>query len=121
MKKVLIIEDDKTVRSGLQTLMKSEGFEVFSADNGTDGLELANTHLPDIILCDIAMPQMNGYDVLAALRSTPATATIPLIFLTAKVMPNEEQKGLEMGANAYLKKPMWPEDIMNTVKKFVSA
>jgi chemotaxis family two-component system response regulator PixG len=117
MPKVLIVEDDKIVRSGLKVLMVNEGFETYFTDDGTEALRLASQHVPDVVICDIAMPVMDGYEVLKSLRANPVTARIPVMFLTAKITPEEEEKGLQMGASAYLKKPMWPEEILEAVKE----
>jgi len=119
MAKVLIVEDDKIVRSGLKVLMVNEGFETYFTDDGNEALRLAQQHKPDVILCDIAMPIMDGYEVLKNLRARPETASIPVLFLTAKITKEEERIGLDMGVNAYLKKPMWPEEILEQVKKFI--
>jgi CheY-like chemotaxis protein len=117
MAKVLIVEDDKIVRSGLKVLMMNEGFETYFTDDGNEAIRLAQQHHPDIVLCDIAMPIMDGYTVLQHLKANPQTANIPVMFLTAKITKDEEKKGLELGATAYLKKPMWPEEIVDAVKK----
>ncbi len=116
MAKILIIEDDKTIRNGLQRLMTSEGYDVHFADNGADGLRLANEQKPDVIICDIAMPEMNGFEVLAKIKQTPSLANKPFMFLSAKITKEDEQKGLAAGASAYLKKPMWPDDILDAIK-----
>jgi chemotaxis family two-component system response regulator PixG len=120
MPKVLIVEDDKIVRSGLKVLMMNEGFETYFTDDGAEAIRLAQQHRPDVVLCDIAMPVMDGYEVLRTLRGKPETAKIPVMFLTAKITKEEEQKGLAMGADAYLKKPMWPEEIVEAVKQQLS-
>lgn len=117
MAKILIVEDDRIVRSGLKVLMINEGFETYFTDNGIDAVDMATKNKPDVILCDIAMPGMDGYEVLKALRSKPDTAKIPILFLTARITKEEEKFGLELGVNAYLKKPMWPEEIVEEVKK----
>jgi CheY-like chemotaxis protein len=117
MPKVLIVEDDKIVRSGLKSLMTTEGFETFVTEDGAEAIKLASQHIPDVVICDIAMPVVDGYEVLKSLRSNPQTAHIPVLFLTAKITKEEEAKGLAMGANMYLKKPMWPEEIFEAVKQ----
>jgi CheY-like chemotaxis protein len=117
MAKILIIEDDKTIRNGLQRLMTNEGYDVHFADNGVEGLRIANDQKPDVIICDIAMPEMNGFEVLAKIKQIPALASKPFMFLSAKITKEDEQKGLAVGATAYLKKPMWPDDILDAVKK----
>ncbi len=120
MVKILIVEDDKIVRSGLKVLMINEGFETYFTDNGAEAIQLAMNHHPDVIICDIAMPGMDGYEVLKTLRSRRETASIPVLFLTAKITKEEAQMGMSLGVNAYLKKPMWPEDIVEEVKRHLS-
>ncbi len=119
MASVLIIEDDKTIRGGLQRLLTNEGMTTYFADNGREGIKLAEAHNPTIIICDIAMPEVDGYQVLAAIRANPRFAKTPFLFLSAKITADDEKRGLAAGANAYLKKPMWPDDIIEVVKKFV--
>lgn len=119
MATVLIIEDDETIRDGLQRLLTKEGFTTFFATNGAEGVRLAQTEVPTIIICDVAMPEMDGYQVLAAVRVIPQLAHTPFLFLSAKTADEDEQRGLTAGATAYLKKPMWPDDIITAIKKFV--
>jgi CheY-like chemotaxis protein len=117
MAKILIIEDDKTIRTGLQRLMSNEGHEAIFAETGAEGLRLANQHVPDIIICDIAMPEMNGYEVLEKIKQSPSLSSKPFIFLSAKITKEDEQRGLAAGAKLYLKKPMWPDDILEAIAK----
>jgi CheY-like chemotaxis protein len=84
MIKILLIEDHPQMRESLGLMLEMEGFEVVSAENGRRGLELAQTQSPALILCDVMMPELNGHEVLQALRRDSSTAAIPLIFLTAK-------------------------------------
>lgn len=116
---ILVIEDDKTIRSGLLRLLTNEGYTTYFADNGAEGITLARTHTPNIIICDIAMPEMDGYQVLAAVRALPQFATTPFLFLSAKITSDDEKRGLAAGATAYLKKPMWPDDIIEAIKKYI--
>lgn len=119
MPKILIIEDDITIRNGLLRLMTNEGYGVLFADNGAEGVRLAAEQKPDVIICDIAMPEMNGFEVLAKIKQNPSLANKPFMFLSAKITKEDEQKGLAAGATAYLKKPMWPDDILEAIKKYV--
>ncbi|MBD0313465.1 MAG: response regulator, partial [Microcoleus sp. T3-bin5] len=84
MKKILVIEDEQLLQENIMELLDAENFEVFGAGDGKVGLKLAQQHLPDLIICDVMMPELDGYGVLRALRQNPATATIPFMFLTAK-------------------------------------
>lgn len=114
MNKILVIEDEAQTRDIFMKCLDFEGFWAIEAENGTKGVELAQTHLPDLIVCDIMMPDMDGYSVLAALRRLPQTRAIPLIFLTAKVTMLELRRGMELGADDYLTKPC-------TVEQFLAA
>lgn len=93
MTTILVIEDMDVLREEIAEILQYEGFQVLSAPDGRQGLALANQHLPDLILCDIAMPELDGYDTLRAIRANPATATIPFIFLTAKVSKADMRRG----------------------------
>lgn len=106
MTKLLIIEDEPAMRANLQEALTLEGFQVLAVSNGREGLALAAKELPELILCDILMPGMDGYAVLEALRRNSATATIPFIFLTAKGERSDLRNGMNLGADDYLIKPV---------------
>lgn len=105
MKKILVIEDDELLRENLLEVLEIEGFDVISAPDGRQGLELTKEQLPDLVLCDLLMPELNGYEVLNALRQDSATAKIPLLFLTASAAKVERETGMRLGANGYITKP----------------
>lgn len=105
MEKILVIEDELQTREILIESLEAEGFDVISAENGQIGVNQVKEHLPDLIICDIMMPELNGYGVLTTLRQNPITANIPLIFLTANTREAEQYYGIEIGANGYLNKP----------------
>ena len=115
MSKLVIIDDDVAVRSNLLELFEMEGFEVFGAKNGRVGVQLALQHLPDLIVCDIMMPELDGYGVLEELRQEFATATIPFIFLTAKADKADLRQGMSLGADDYLVKPFTRDEILSAV------
>lgn len=115
MKKILVIEDEETVRANILELLDAENFEALEASNGLLGIQLAQEHLPDLIICDIMMPNLDGYAVLTALRSEPVTATIPLIFLTAKDDRSSTRKGMELGADDYLTKPCTANELLRAI------
>lgn len=115
-KKVLIIEDNVDIRENVVEILELAGYEVFAADNGKTGVELATVNLPDIVLCDIMMPELDGYGVLYMLNKNPDTATIPFIFLTAKAERIDLRKGMEMGADDYLTKPFDDMDLLNAIE-----
>ncbi len=97
MTKLLVIDDDHTVRVNLVELLEAEDFEVLSAKDGRQGVEIARQSLPDLIICDIMMPELDGYGVLAELRQDSAAATIPFIFLTALADRSDLRQGHEPG------------------------
>lgn len=115
-KKILIIEDDEDVRKDLEIILTEEGFQVQSAKNGKCGIDLAHSHKPDLIISDIMMPEITGYDVLAALSKDKNTQAIPFIFLTAKVEKEDIRKGMQLGADDYIFKPFTIDDILNAIK-----
>jgi CheY-like chemotaxis protein len=105
MKKILVIEDSDDIRENLVEILDLASYQTFAATNGKDGVGLAIAHLPDLILCDIMMPELDGYGVLYMLQKNTATASIPFIFMTAKAERSDMRKGMEMGADDYLTKP----------------
>jgi DNA-binding NarL/FixJ family response regulator len=115
MKRILIIEDEPEMRRNLQTLLKMEGFEVLSASDGRTGIALAKAQIPDLVLCDVMMPIMDGHEVLKVLRNDPATMNIPFIFLTAKGERTDLRSGMNLGADDYLTKPVAREDLLEAV------
>ena len=104
--KILVIEDERTTLTSIVEFLLSEGFCAYGADNGRDGIELARQHLPALIICDILMPELDGYDVLTYLQQDAETAAIPFIFLTATTDSSSFRLGMEMGADDYLRKPV---------------
>ena len=115
MTKVLVIENERETREMLLEFLKLEGFEAIGAENGLVGVEKAHRHLPDITICDIAMPKLDGHGVLKTLRQNLDTAIIPLIFLTGKNTPEELRQGMELGASDYLIKPFTPEQLLKAI------
>jgi len=115
MKRILVIEDQPVMRRNIQTILEMEGFEVVAADNGKKGLEAAGKNPPDLILCDVMMPEMDGYGVLSALRQDQRTATIPFIFLTAKGEKTDLRTGMNLGADDYLAKPVSSEELIAAI------
>lgn len=114
-KKILVIEDDDLVRDGVVELLSEEGFQMFNADNGLDGLRLAQKVLPDLIICDIMMPGLNGYQVLDALQQDQETALIPFIFLTAKSDRSDFRLSMQLGADDFITKPFRSEELKHAV------
>ncbi len=116
MRKIVLIEDDNGIRESIIDLLENEGFEIFTADNGEDGINSVKENLPDIIICDIIMPGKNGYDVINELSKCKETAAIPFIFLTAKVEKGDIRYGMELGADDYLTKPFRLDELMKAVE-----
>jgi two-component system, sensor histidine kinase and response regulator len=114
--KILVIEDELNVRENLVELLEAENFEVFSAENGFKGIALAQEHHPELILCDITMPELDGYDVLNNLRQDPEIAITPFIFLTAKAATDEIRQGMNLGADDYLTKPFSRQDLLTAIQ-----
>jgi CheY-like chemotaxis protein len=117
MKTVLLIEDNNNIRENTCELLELEGYEVIIAANGKTGLALAKEKKPDIILCDIWMPEKDGYEVFNGLNSDAETAGIPFIFLTGSVEKKEIAAGFAMGAKGYIKKPFDTKELFDTVAR----
>ncbi|MBD1928179.1 hybrid sensor histidine kinase/response regulator [Trichocoleus sp. FACHB-90] len=115
MKKILVIEDEPAVRNNLLLLLKAEGFEFIGAENGDVGVKFATVHKPDLIICDIMMPDFDGYAVLNTLRQDQATAMIPFIFLTAKTDRADLRQGMQLGADDYLTKPFTRAELLEAI------
>jgi two-component system, sensor histidine kinase and response regulator len=116
MKKILLIEDDKFVRLTTGDMLEAAGYVVISADNGRTGVQLALDSHPDLIICDILMPQLDGYAVLAALQKDPTASTIPFIFVTAKAEKSDLRLGMQLGADDYLVKPFTREELLGAIE-----
>lgn len=117
MKTILVIEDNEHIRENACDMLELEGYKAIAAPNGKVGITLAKHSSPDIILCDIMMPEADGYEVLTALKNDGATTHIPFIFLTASVQRNEIEAGLRMGAKGYITKPFEAQDFFDTIAR----
>jgi DNA-binding NarL/FixJ family response regulator len=115
MKKILIIDDDAVMRSNLRDILELENLQPVVAPDGRAGLLAAQRERPDLILCDVLMPGMDGHEVLAALRKDAATARTPFIFLTAKGENGDVRRGMNLGADDYLVKPVKAEDLLEAI------
>ena len=116
MKKLLLIEDDITVRENTAELLELSDYNVITASNGKLGIEKAKQEVPDIIVCDIMMPELDGYGVLEALSKNPETLNIPFIFLSAKTEHKDIRKGMDLGADDYLTKPFEEEELLSAIE-----
>ena len=115
MKKILVIEDEQTVRESILDLLEAEGFSGMGGENGNVGLQLARDNHPDLILCDVQMPDLDGYSVLTHLREAANTADIPFIFLTARGTKADIRYGMELGADDYLTKPCTATELLGAI------
>ena len=116
MKRILIIEDELEMLRNLTTILRLEKFRPLSAEDGRLGIDLAKKQKPDLILCDVTMPGLDGYGVIAALRADPETVTIPFIFLTANAEKLDVSTGMNLGANDYITKPVAKADLLAAIR-----
>jgi DNA-binding NarL/FixJ family response regulator len=116
MKKILVIEDEPEMRRNIATLLRYKDYEPIAAENGRVGVEIARREKPDLILCDVMMPELDGYGVLRALQSDAKTAAIPFIFLTAKGEKEDLRSGMNLGADDYLTKPVANNDLVRAIE-----
>ncbi|MBZ0292526.1 MAG: response regulator [Anaerolineae bacterium] len=120
MSLILVIEDQPELLDDIVDQLRFEGYNAIGAANGRIGVEMARQHLPDLVLSDIMMPELDGFGVLSELRADPSIAAIPFIFLSARAEPNDRRKGLEAGADAYLTKPFTQVDLLAAIDKALS-
>lgn len=116
MKKILIIEDEPQTCENLATILEMEGYQPLTALNGRLGLQLALSEVPDLVLCDVTMPELDGHGVLKALRENSATAAVPFIFLTARGERHDLRAGMNLGADDYLVKPASATELLSAVE-----
>tara|TARA_R110002096_G_scaffold146518_5_gene305099 strand:+ start:2129 stop:3181 length:1053 start_codon:yes stop_codon:yes gene_type:complete len=116
MKKVLLIEDDAIIRENTAELLELSNFNVITAPNGNIGVELAKRDTPDIVVCDIMMPELDGYGVIEALSKNNETKYIPFIFLSAKTERTDVRKGMDLGADDYITKPFTEEELISAIE-----
>ena len=112
---VLVVDDDPVILRLLEVNFEMEGFTVVRASDGTEGLERAREVLPDVVVLDVMMPRMTGYEVAAALRADDATSAIPIIFVTARAQSGDVERGMELGVDDYVTKPFDPLDLIARV------
>jgi DNA-binding response OmpR family regulator len=115
MEKILVIEDEPAVRENLAEILELAQYEVFVAADGIEGIELTRHHRPDLIICDVMMPKMDGFEVLETLQADPDLATIPLIFLTAMADLQNLREGMDLGADDYLTKPFELDELLISI------
>ncbi|NDJ19665.1 response regulator transcription factor [Myxacorys almedinensis] len=115
MKTILVIEDEQSVRESILDLLEAEGFRSIGGENGDVGIQLARECHPDLILCDIQMPELDGYGVLTHLRQSAETSSIPFIFLSARTTKLDIRQGMELGADDYLTKPCTAVELLGAI------
>ena len=117
MTKILVIDDEPTLRQEIVELLMFEDYESVGAADGRTGIDYVLQNETDLILCDLTMPGMDGYAVLAELRAKPETAKIPFIFMTARATQEDIRQGLALGANHYITKPFYHKDLLQAIEE----
>jgi CheY-like chemotaxis protein len=118
-KRVLICDDDPVILRLVQVNLELEGYEVISARHGGEAVELGFRERPDLIILDIMMPRMDGYEACRRLKNDPSTSHIPVVFLSAKAQQTDIEKGKSYGVDEYMTKPFDPSDLVDVVKRLV--
>jgi CheY-like chemotaxis protein len=119
MKKVLVIEDNEKNRYLISFLLKGAGYEVIEAVTGEEGVMTALTEHPDMILMDIQLPEIDGYETTRRIRASPGGATVPVIALTSYAMTGDRERALAAGCTGYIEKPINPDTVLDEIRKFL--
>ncbi|MAX81263.1 MAG: response regulator [Crocinitomicaceae bacterium] len=119
-KKVLIVDDEPNIIMSLDFLIRKEGYELFMARNGAEAMEQVEKHLPDLIILDIMMPDIDGYEVCRQIKNNEKTAHIKIVFLSAKSKQSDVQKGLHLGADKYITKPFSTKFLMKEINAIIN-
>ena len=117
IQKVLIVDDEPNILMSLEFLLHKEGYKVFVARNGAEAIEIINSNVPDVIILDIMMPEVDGYEVCQLVKGNTSTSHIKIIFLSAKTKEEDIQKGYEIGADLYLTKPFSTRNLLKKLKE----
>jgi DNA-binding response OmpR family regulator len=120
MAKILIAEDEPDIRELVAFMLRFAGYEVLAAANGEEAVQCATREVPDLILMDVRMPRMTGYDACRLMKANPNLRDVPVVFLSAKGQESEIQSGLDAGAEEYLLKPFSPDELTNRVRSILS-
>lgn len=120
MAKILVAEDEPDIRELMTFMLRFAGYEVVAASNGEDAVHLAGRELPDLVIMDVRMPRMTGYDACRMIKTNPELRDVPVVFLSAKGQDSEIKSGMEAGAEAYLLKPFSPMELTNRVRSILS-
>ncbi|MGB3615014.1 MAG: response regulator [Elainellaceae cyanobacterium] len=119
MSKILVVEDSVTQREMITDLLKGSGLDVTVANDGIDALEKIQGHLPDLVVLDIVMPRMNGYEVCRRLKADPNTQAVPVVMCSSKGEEFDRYWGMKQGADAYIAKPFQPTELVGTVRQLL--
>ncbi len=119
MPRIMVIDDSPTMLYMIKHMLTKDGHEVLTASDGGDAVSLAVEHKPELILLDVILPKLNGYEVCRQLKSTPQTAKIPVVMITSKTKDKDREWGLEQGADAYITKPFDGQDLLDVIGRFV--
>ena len=119
-KKILVIEDDPATLRLVDYSLKQEGYEIITASNGLEGIRKARGESPDLVILDVMLPGMDGFEICYRLRSEPTTAKLPILMFSAKAQEIDKDTGIKVGADDYLTKPSAPADIINRVEKLLA-
>jgi DNA-binding response OmpR family regulator len=120
-KKILIVDDEPSILMSLDFLFRKKGYEVFIARDGREAIDLLNNHQPDLTILDIMMPEVDGYEVCSYIRKTDAISNSGIIFLSAKSKKSDMEKGLELGADAYMTKPFSNKELLENVEQIIQS
>lgn len=120
-KKILVIEDDPATQRLVEYSLKQEGYQIITASNGLDGIRKALGESPDLVILDVMLPGMDGFEICYRLRSEPATKKLPILMFSAKAQEIDKETGIKVGADDYLTKPSAPADIVSHVEKLLAA
>lgn len=118
--KILVVDDEPSIVRLMEFILARQGHEMLVAVNGEEALQAVKTHCPDLVLLDIMMPRIDGYEVARTLRADPATAQLPIIMLSAKAQEEDIQKGIDVGVNEYITKPFSPEQLVHVVTEYLN-
>ncbi len=120
MPRILVAEDEKDIRELIAFTLRFAGFDVLLATNGAEAVEVAEAERPDLVILDVRMPRMSGYEACRRLKENPQTASLPVVFLSAKGQDSEIQQGLESGAEEYILKPFAPDELIQQVRDILN-
>ncbi|MCS7282202.1 MAG: response regulator [Anaerolineae bacterium] len=120
MTRILVAEDERDIRELIAFTLRFAGFDVILATNGAEAVELAEANPPDLIILDVRMPKMSGYEACRRLKENPRTSSVPVVFLSAKGQDSEIQQGLASGADEYILKPFAPDELIQQVRDILN-